>query len=172
MLSLCAALAAGFSGQAIATEQLQMSQGEGQTRTIPFEVTQPDKVHRVKLESGGLPVNNWAVVDVSLRSEDGELYLFGGEFWDEEGRDSDGYWHESDTSDNYLFKVEAPGKYILDLSMEEATVQSVSVTVTIEEGVWLGRYFIIFLVISAVLAFIFYSLSKRRVVGSSLVQSK
>jgi hypothetical protein len=172
VVSLCAALTAGLSGQSIAREQVQMSQGEGSHQTIPFEVTQPDKVHRVDLESGGLPVNNWAVVDVAIRSEDGEVYLFGGEFWDEEGRDSDGYWHENDLNANHLFKVEKPGQYFLDLSMEEATVQSVSVTVTVEEGIWLGRYFVIFTVVCAVLAFIFYSLSQRRFVGSSLVQSK
>ena len=94
------------------------------------------------------------------------------EFWDEEGRDSDGYWHENDLDESHLFKLESPGQYFLDLSMEEATVQSVPVAVTLEQGLWLGRYFVIFLVICAVLAFIFYSLSKRRVVGSSLVQSK
>jgi hypothetical protein len=173
LLSCFAALAAGFTGETLTTQQVQVSQGEGKAESIgPITITQPDKVHRINLRAGGLPVGNWAVVDVSIRGGDGELYLFSGEFWDEEGRDGDGYWHENDLNASHLFKLETPGDYHLDLSMEEATVQSVPVSVTVEQGLWLGRYFVIFTIICGVLAYIFFSLSKRRLVGSSLVQSK
>jgi hypothetical protein len=172
-LSCLAAVAAGFTGKTLTTHQVQVSQGEGEAESIgPITIAQPEKVHRINLKAGGLPVNNWAVVDVSIRGEAGELYLFSGEFWDEEGRDSDGYWHENDLNASHLFKLENAGEYYLGLSMEEATVQSVPVTVTVEEGLWLGRYFVTFMIICVVLAFIFFGLSKRRLAGSSLTSSK
>jgi hypothetical protein len=173
VLSLFAALAAGCTGETLTTQQVQVSQGEEKVEPIgPITMAQPDKVHRINLKAGGLPVNNWAVVDVSIRGQEGELYLFSGEFWDEEGRDSDGYWHESDLNASHLFKLETSGEYYLDLSMEEATIQSLPVTVTVEQGLWLGRYFVIFMIICVVLVFIFFSLSKRRLAGSSLISSK
>jgi len=63
---------------------------------------------------------------------------------DEEGRDEDGYWHENDLEESSVFKVDEPGEYYIEVTLDEATVQSLPVTVTVEEGVWLSRYFIIY----------------------------
>ncbi|MBN1217966.1 MAG: DUF4178 domain-containing protein [Anaerolineae bacterium] len=164
---------AGLTGEELFEEQIQMSQGTAVQTVGPINITEPGRVHRINLNAGGLPVNTWAVVDVTARdTSDNEYFLFSGEFWDEEGTDSDGHWHENDLNASYLFKLEDPGEYYLDLTMEEATVSSVPVTVTLERGVWLSRYFIIFLIIGVVLAFVFFSMGQRRLMGSSLITSK
>lgn len=173
LLSCSGALFTIFTGQEVARQNFQMKQGLEVKTMGPITLPKSDAVYRISLESGGLPVNTWAVVDVSARDSEGnEAYLFSGEFWDEEGRDSDGYWHENDLNADYLFKLEEAGDYYLNVSMEDATVTSMPLTVTVERGVWLTRYFIIFLVIAAVLAFVFFSLSNRRLVGSSLLKSQ
>src|SRR5271157_404095 len=46
-----------------------------------------------------------------------ECYSFSGDFWDEEGRDDEGYWHESDLSSEDDFVVEKPGKYYVYLDL-------------------------------------------------------
>jgi hypothetical protein len=162
-----------FSGEELARQEFAMNKGAEVKTVGPITLNNPGRVHRVSLFASGLTVGNWAVVDVTARDPAGNsLYLFSGEFWDEEGHDSDGYWHEDDTTEEYLFKLENPGEYYLDVSMEEATVDSLSVTVTLEQGVWLSRFFIIFLIISIVLAFVFFSLGQKRLVGASLMKSK
>ncbi|MBN1994583.1 MAG: DUF4178 domain-containing protein [Anaerolineae bacterium] len=174
IFSCLGAVFTGFTGELVTEEQFQLVKSEEQFQTIgPINLTQAGKVHQIQLQAGSLPVNTWAVVEVSARdSDENEYYLFSGEFWDEEGRDSDGYWHENDLNADYVFKLENPGEYYLDLSMAEATVDSLSVSVKIYQGVWLARYFIIYLVIITVLVFVFFGLSNRRLVGSALVKSK
>jgi len=162
-----------FSGEELAQQEFQMAKGAEVKTVGPITLTDPGRVHRISLFATGLTVGNWAVVDVTARDMEGNsYYLFSGEFWDEEGTDSDGSWQESDTTEDFLFKLENPGDYYLDVSMEEATVDSLAVTVTLEQGVWLSRFFIIFLVISIVLAFIFFSMGQKRLVGASLMKSK
>ncbi len=173
LFSCCAIPGTWATGTSLVTEQVQMVQGESSEQTIgPIEITEPNLVHQVSLQAGGLPVNNWAVVGVSARDPaENEHFLFAAEFWDEAGRDSDGPWRESDLEASYLFKPDEAGAYTFELSMAEATVPSLPVTVTIVQGVWLSRYFVIFMVICLVLTFIFASLSAKRLIGSSIIQS-
>ncbi|MBA3534299.1 MAG: DUF4178 domain-containing protein, partial [Ardenticatenales bacterium] len=60
--------------------------------TYPLEIKNPGVVHEISIDTN-LTVGNWAVVEMTLiDDEDQEYGLFEAEFWDEEGRDSDGYW--------------------------------------------------------------------------------
>ncbi len=148
------------TGQKLLAQEIHIAKGGSPQKVGPFEITQPGRVHRVSLKSDRLPTNNWAVVDVSIMdSRENEFYLFSAEFWDEEGRDSEGYWHESDLSEAYLFRPDDAGQYTLELAIDEATVDSLKVEVTIMSGVWLSRYFVIFAVLSGGLCFLFFSLS-------------
>jgi hypothetical protein len=161
LLSCMGGVFTTLTGRKLVTQEIQVSAAE---RAVgPFEVTAPGRVHKVSLRARGLPVNSWAVVDVSvLDEEDQEYYLAGSEFWDEEGRDSDGYWHESDLAASHLFIPDTAGQYTLYLVMDEATVQTVDVEVTVKSGVWLGRYFVILGVLCAALCFLFIVMGSGR----------
>ena len=49
--------------------------------------------------------------EIDAMPEPLESYVIIGDFWDEEGRDSDGYWHESDLSYDTDFVLDEAGKY-------------------------------------------------------------
>lgn len=163
ILGCLGSLFAALTGRKLLTQEMQMTKGSTSQTMGPFEITQPGRVHRVSLRSDRLPTNNWAVVDVSLGdSKENEFYLFSAEFWDEEGRDSEGYWHESDLKEDHLFRPDDGGQYTLEVAMEEATVESLTLEVTVKSGIWLSRYFVIFAVLCGGLCFLFFALSAGR----------
>lgn len=172
VVAFLGALVAYFSGQQLFSDETSLVMGREERRIGPFEVTQPNRVHKISLKSSRLPVNSWAVVEVSASDEqENEFYLFATEFWDEEGWDSDGAWHESDLKGEHLFRPDTAGPYYLTLALDEATVESLTVAVTVEGGIWVSRYFIIFAGVCAVLAFIFLCLGENRLVGRSVLEA-
>jgi len=46
-----------------------------------------------------------------------ESYVITGDFWDEDGYDSDGYWHESDLNAESDFVIDSDGKYYFYLEL-------------------------------------------------------
>lgn len=154
-------LFSGITGQQIFSQQVQLAQGEAGAQSVgPVEITQPGRPHQILLQAGALPTNSWAEVNVSIADEtENELFLFAEEFWDEAGYD-EGYWHENDLSGDYLFRPDEAGEYTLELSLEgDPLVSSLPVTVTVKQGVWLSRYFVIYTIISLVLALFFAVMS-------------
>ena len=87
--------------------------------------------------------------------------------WDEEGRDSEGYWHESDVRASYLFRPDDAGQYTLSIVMDEATVPTVDVEVTVKSGVWLGHYFVIMAALCAAFCLLFWMLGSGRKIDLS-----
>jgi len=55
--------------------------------------------------------------EIDVLSEPLEVYTLTGDFWDEEGRDSDGYWRESELSYTGDFVLDKPGKYYFYLEL-------------------------------------------------------
>ncbi len=55
--------------------------------------------------------------EIDVLAEPVEVYTLAGDFWDEEGRDSDGYWHESELSVTRNFVLDSPGKYYFYLEL-------------------------------------------------------
>ncbi len=91
--------------------------------------------------------------EVDAIKEPVECYTFSGDFWDEEGTDDEGHWHESDLSVDDDFVLEKAGRYYAFL---ELTGQKPRVTASIGlqlERVKSYRYFIVIMVILAGLAF-------------------
>jgi hypothetical protein len=171
VLSCLGALFTLLTGRKLLAQEARLTTDE-QTMG-PFEVTRPGRAHRISLRAGPLPTNTWAVVDVSVvDGRENEFYLFSAEFWDEAGRDSEGPWHESDLKEDYLFRPDEAGPYTLALAIDEAIVESLELEVTVRGGVWLGRYFVIFAVLCAVLAVVFGSLGGGRSVSRSLLQER
>jgi hypothetical protein len=92
--------------------------------------------------------------EVDAIREPVECYTFSGDFWDEEGSDDEGYWHESDLSADDDFVLEKPGNYYAFL---ELTSQKPRATASIGlslERVKSYRYYIIVMVVLAGLAFL------------------
>jgi hypothetical protein len=87
--------------------------------------------------------------EVDALKEPVECYSFSGDFWDEEGSDDEGKWHESDLSSDDDFVIEKPGRYYVYLelaSQKPRPVSSVSVRI---ERVKSYRYYIIIMVVLA-----------------------
>jgi ribosomal protein S27E len=110
----------------------------------PFQLTRQGAVHKIKL-SGSMPDNSdtWVAVEL-LDSSQSPVTAIEGDFWRESGRDSEGTWHESNTSKSYLFKLEKPGAYYLRLYGERGAKNRSgysSMSVEVFEGVKLSRYY-------------------------------
>jgi len=90
--------------------------------------------------------------EIDVLSEPAEVYTLTGDFWDEEGRDSDGYWHENELSVTGDFVLESAGKYYFYLELynnKKRNPESVIVELNRSAGY---RYFVI---AAAVMAFLF-----------------
>lgn len=159
-----AIMCAAISGNGIMEQTVTLDSSAPVQQLGPIEITSVGRPHELRLRVNSLPVNSWAIVSVTaLDDRENEYYLFAAEFWDEEGRDSDGYWHETDYEGSYLFKPENQGSYRLNVELEEADteVSSVQVRVMLEESVWLSRYFIAFVVLCGLFAYFFFSRAQR-----------
>lgn len=152
ILGLCSIFTAYVFGSEIYQDTVTISTSNPEGVIGPIMIERANRPHQINTEIASLPVNNWAVVEATLYDEeDYEYYLFAEEFWDEDGYDEDGYWHENDYSGSYTFRPERSGEHYLSIEFDEATVSSVTVTVTVWEGILLARYFIAFTVICGLL---------------------
>ena len=140
------ALFSFLSGHEVFEGQVQLTPGQSTTQQVgPFEITQPGRVHRITLQADGLSTNSWALVSAwAFDEKKTKFYLYAASFWDEEGHDSDGYWHESDLQGTHLFKPVTAGQYMLEMTLEETEPASlpVLVRVRVEDGVWMIHYFV------------------------------
>ncbi len=91
--------------------------------------------------------------EVDAIREPVECYTFTGDFWDEEGTDDEGYWHESDLSVEDDFVLEKAGRYYAYLELTSQKPRS-SASIGLElTRVKSYRYYIIVMVVLAGLAF-------------------
>jgi hypothetical protein len=90
-----------------------------------------------------------------------ESFVFSGDFWDEEGYDGDGYWHESDTDSEKDFVLDDAGRYFIYLELFSQKQRFIdSVHVAIVKDVKSYRYFVIAIVLLMILFAINRSKSK------------
>jgi hypothetical protein len=83
----------------------------------PFNLNPAERVHRLVVY--GYMSESSAWVSGVLEQEAGnELIATQGDFWDESGRDSDGYWHESDLRRHHDFVARKTGPYYVRLYAE------------------------------------------------------
>jgi hypothetical protein len=81
-----------------------------------------------------------------------ESFVFSGDFWDEEGYDSDGYWHESDIDGDKDFVLDDAGRYFIYLELFSQKRRMInSVIVSIVKDVKSYRYFVILIIILMIL---------------------
>ncbi len=82
--------------------------------------------------------------DVDLYPEPLESFSVSGDFWDEEGYDDEGYWHESETLITNDFIIDEPGTYYAYLEMYGQNIRNTdSVRIIVLENVKSYRYYVI-----------------------------
>lgn len=102
-----------------------------------------------------------ALEDVDLYPDPLESFAVSGDFWDEEGYDDEGHWHESETLITKDFIIDEPGTYYAYLEMYSQNIRNTdNVRITILENVKSYRYYVIALFIFIILG------------GINIVQSK
>ncbi len=88
-----------------------------------------------------------ALEDIDISPDPVESLSVGGDFWHEDGYDSDGYWQESETRIRNSFLLDDPGKYHLYLELYSQNPRNPgAIRITIEEGVRSYRYYVMALV--------------------------
>lgn len=98
--------------------------------------------------------------EVDALREPVECYTMSGDFWDEEGYDDEGHWHENELSVGDNFVLEKPGSYYAYLeltSQKPRLAQAVEVRLERSSSY---RYYIILIALMAALAF--YNRAKAR----------
>jgi len=96
--------------------------------------------------------------DIDAMPDPLESYVITGDFWDEEGRDSDGYWHESDLSYDSDFVLDEAGKYYVYVEIFNNNKKDVNALVFSISKAKGYRYF----VISFLIFFILWGISQIR----------
>lgn len=96
--------------------------------------------------------------DIDALPEPLESYIIIGDFWDEEGRDSDGYWHESDLSYDTDFVLDEAGKYYAYIELFNNNKKNINaLTFSIAQSKGYRYYIIAFFIF-----FILWGISKIR----------
>lgn len=98
------------------------------------------------------------LTDIDALEEPVESYSFNGDFWDEEGRDSEGYWHESDTTASKNVVIEKDGIYyaLLDIfSIKPRKPESTAIAIKSTSS---NRYY----VIAMIILFLLYAVARSR----------
>ncbi len=89
--------------------------------------------------------------DIDEEKDPVESYSFSGDFWDEEGYDSDGYWHESDTSHGDNFVLDKKGKYYAFLELWSSKWRNPGAVKISFATTGSNRYYIILMVVVVIL---------------------
>jgi len=90
--------------------------------------------------------------EVDTFTEPLESVSINGDFWDEDGHDDEGYWHESETAIDKDFLLDEPGKYYIYLELYSQNRRNPDgIKITIVEGVRSYRYFVMVLMVFIVL---------------------
>lgn len=84
----------------------------------PYEVTDNSAVYEFKLYQD-LELNSWSYLTLELLDQDSSyIYGFGKDLWHEDGRDSDGYWRESNLDYNIKCTIDKKGVYYFNVLSE------------------------------------------------------
>ena len=139
--------AASCTGTRVLDADVSLDRGDAiALGTFDAEAGQTVKVS-VRAGLGGS--NDWAAPNVYVTGPAGtRRYLFTPDLWTW----SSGGESESNRSATRLFSAPASGTYRVDVELAESGVSSAGLSVRVERGVWLARYY----VIAAVLAFFLF----------------
>jgi hypothetical protein len=123
-------------GKVVAQQTVSATQIDGDGLKLgPFDLNATGKVHRLRLSTSGFSQSS-LFVQAIVEDGEGPVFDADGEFWDESGTDSEGYWHESDLSSKADFKLAKAGPHYINLIADpETAAAGAPVSVSIEQGV-------------------------------------
>ncbi len=126
----------------------------------PLDVKERNAVYLITVQQN-VDDGKWSFVsgDV-LDVNKNYLFGFGGEFWDERGRDSDGPWHEKKEDFELKVTFPDPGKFFLEFKSEMKTSDSgreINVQVKKKRGSSLAHFILGLFSIIAAMGILFYT---------------
>lgn len=161
-----AAVWASSTGEEILRQSLTLSTANP-IATIPVEFNQPGRASVVAVRAqSALPMQTYADIDISIDSPDEtENDLFTLELWRESGSDDEGYWEETQASASDMFVPFQAGVHTLEVALGEATLDNVSIDVTIRRNHVLPTWFAIYGAIVGILGIVILFFRYRKQVN-------
>ena len=157
VLAFGAALFVSSSGEELEPVTMQLSQ-DNPTGSFSIELDKENRpaIVGIRLNSGSLPENTYADLDVSITAPDEQTYfLFTQELWHETGRDEDGPWRETHYRHSEMFVPLITGPHKVQVTFDEANpVSGVDIEVTVRRNHIMPTWFVIYGVVTGVIAFI------------------
>ena len=148
-------------GRVVSQNTVAVSQlGPEGVRFGPIKLKPEDRVHR--LEVTGQMTESSAWVSGVVETPDGdEFFNAQGDFWDESGTDSDGYWHESDLNASTDFVVTKPGDYYVRLYAERDTpgVTNQQAGYRLYAGVLYPTYLLAYAICALIASIVFFAIA-------------
>jgi hypothetical protein len=143
----------------------------------PINLDPGKHVHRLVINGTMTEASAW-VAGVLETAEGAELIGSQGDFWDESGSDSDGYWHESDLWAQTDFAVRSPGPYYIRLYTEKdtpigatgyggTTASYGSAGYTLKAGAMYPNYFLTFGLVMLPISIIFFCIGSREALAKA-----
>lgn len=127
---LCMCTAAFFDSNIYSQYSVQPSIGG----TVgPVTTTKDNSVVSVLVSKPLINSGEWTVINGDVLDKNKNyLFSFGKELWDEEGTDSDGYWHESENNYEAKFNLNK-GTYFLEFDAEDSWANNDEIDVKISQ---------------------------------------
>jgi hypothetical protein len=167
LLSIVAFVMGGValdSGTVVSKSTVTVSSvGQEGARFGPITLDPKRRVHRLTVFGQMSESSAW-VSGVLEKGEGTELIGTQGDFWDESGHDSDGYWHESDLRKSSDFVARSPGPYYLRVYAESDNPDRAAAQTAgyeLRAGAVYPTYFFVFGVISLLMSFLFFMVGSR-----------
>ena len=156
------------TGQIVSQNSVPVSQiGPDGVRFGPIQLKEVNRVHRLEVSGQMRESSAWVSGVVETAAGD-EFFNAQGDFWDESGTDSDGYWHESDLSATSDFVITKPGEYYVRLYAERDTPTASNQVAgyRLMAGVLNGAFPLAFAITALVVSIIFFAMSNPEAVKS------
>ncbi len=146
-------------GKVIFSDSVALSSIQDEGRLVgPLTMSEKD-IHRVYLRVNEIRTNSeFYLLGYIMDQDSAVVNKVDGTYSFYQGYDSDGKWTEKDASSSIRFKVRQPGDYYVKLFADSAQDQPGSAVVELRKGGFMGRYFLIAMVIFLITALV----SRRR----------
>lgn len=144
------------NGKVTYTEDILFSQIDAEQGKLigPFKI-ESKGLHRMELRGSNLRSNSEIyVMGYILDKDQAAINNIEGTFGYYTGYDDEGAWSEKNLTSKMRFRAKTPGDYYIQFHSEDASTQAGSMKVILRKGGMVGRYFLISLIVFAIVALI------------------
>ncbi len=131
------------SGYPVYQEVFELNLSEDQSIiSQPIEV-EKEGLYKLIMRASDIPNNSEIYLFAYILDDDSlAINKIDGEFYYYSGVDSDGSWTEKDMKRSTVFKLKERGTYYLQIFTNQEFINMGEVSVTLNGGIWVGRYFV------------------------------